>query len=63
MPRKIERLKKGDKQRTAMHADVMNEIIDVCNMFLSGAMSPQGLGKIVYGDKNWTIEFNTEKCE
>jgi hypothetical protein len=60
--RKIQRLSKGDKNRTARHAAVMNELIDAVNMLTNGSLSPPGIGKIVYSDGNWVIQFNIDKC-
>lgn len=56
---KIARLAKGDKARTARHADVMNEIIDRLNAVLSMTLSPGGIGKFVYSDGNVVLQLNT----
>ncbi len=60
---KIERLKKGDKDRTARHADVMNEIIDKLNALHNMTVSPQGAGKFIYADGNIVLQLNTtDQC-
>ena len=53
---KIARLNKGDSKRTAMHADVMNEIIDRLNALLSMTVSPARAGKFTYADANVVLE-------
>jgi hypothetical protein len=54
---KIARLEKGDRKRTALHADMMNEIIDKVNSLLSMSVSPDGAGKFIYADANTVLEI------
>lgn len=53
----IARLEKGDSTRTAMHADVMNEIIDAVNRMLALTVSPQGAGKFIWSDANGVLQI------
>ena len=55
--RKIERLKKGDKERTARHADVMNELIDQLNAWGAIKVSPDGGGKFIFSDANVILQL------
>jgi hypothetical protein len=60
--KKIARLTKGDKKRTARHADVMNEIIDAINALYAMEIIPQGTGKLLVSDANVTLVLNTTEC-
>jgi len=60
--KKIARLEKGDKTRTARHAEVMNEIIAAINALNNITVSPAGIGKFIYSDGNVVLQLNTEKC-
>lgn len=53
----IARLEKGDSTRTAMHADVMNEIIDAINKMLALTVSPQDAGKFIWADANGVLQI------
>lgn len=62
--RKIARLTKGDKTRTARHAAVMNEIIDRLNAFSNAKVIREkansdgsASGKIVQSDANWVLHL------
>lgn len=55
---RIERLKKGDKTRTAQHADVMNEIIDKLNALWSMQVVPGTAGEFFYSDGNVVLLSN-----
>jgi hypothetical protein len=55
----IARLEKGNKDRTAMHADVMNEIIDKLNALL--AMQVQPAGKLIVSDANVVLDLTAGK--
>jgi hypothetical protein len=54
--KKIERLAKGDKTRTARHASVMNELIDKVNLLLAMTVSPMTKGKFIFSDANVVLD-------
>jgi hypothetical protein len=64
--KKIARLSKGDKARTARHAAVMNEIIDAVNAILSGSVlikqdlntGDNPTGKFHFADANSMLELH-----
>lgn len=58
---KIQRLEKGNKKRTARHADVMNELIDAINKLYELKVSG-GLGKLIVADGNVVLQLNTTEC-
>ncbi len=57
----IDRLEKGDTERTARHADVMNEIIDRLNSLLNATVSPPKIGKFIYSDTNVVLQLTDAK--
>jgi hypothetical protein len=59
--KKIERLSKGDKTRTALHAQVMNEIIDAINALRSATVKPDNTGKFHFSDSNTVLELTGMK--
>jgi hypothetical protein len=61
--KKIERLSKGDKNRTAKHAAVMNEIIDALNTLLAMTVvsdttaDKPNAGDFIYSDGNVVLKL------
>ena len=57
----IERLRPGDKTRTARHAGVMNEIIDRLNAFTNATVKisegEAAAGKFILSDSNMVLDL------
>ena len=53
----IARLQKGKSDRTARHADVMNEIIDALNKLIMLTVKPDGAGKLMMADGNAVLQL------
>lgn len=55
----IERLKKGDDGRTALHASVINEIIDRVNALSNMTLTKSGTGegKVLSSDSNTVLDL------
>ncbi len=51
-------LEKGNSDRTAQHADVMNEIINAINKLYAMTVTPQGAGKFIWSDANGILDIS-----
>ena len=55
----IDRFKKGDKSRTPMHADAINEIVNAVNVLINLEVSPNWIGALRMGDQNAILDLDS----
>ncbi len=55
----IKRFQKGDAERTALHTDAINELVDAVNTILGCKVSPEGAASFNFQPGGSVLTLNT----